>query len=192
MSLSKEPQEDQLEAARRVAIAVVTTFIGDAKHIGIDDAEDLVEILVEHWRHQDAFRRDGPASRDTYMRTVFHHKLLELNAAARAAKRGAGSLPLSLEEPLDGESDTTLAETVMDKSVEADVELVAANDELRRALADLRPYLAQEDRELLGALWLDPRVRPASRMLGIHHSTGYARLARIRAVAEERGLGRYL
>lgn len=193
MRLFREPQEDSLDAARRIARLVVASFLGDDECIGIDDEDDLVEILVEHWwLHGDAFNSDGAASRDTYMRKVFRNKLLELRAVIVAAKRGRGLAPLSIDERLDHESDTTLAETVIDRAIDADVDAMAANNELRRALADLRPYLATDDWELLEALRQDPRVRPVSDLLGVHHSTVYARLARVRAVAEERGLRQYL
>ena len=196
MPPSGEPREDALDAARRVARPVVESFLGDQKRIGIDDKEDLVGVLVEHWWfHGKAFKQSGSASRDTYMRTMFRNKLLQLSAAARTAKRGHGDSPLPLESPpnpQDAEGDTTLAERIIDKAPEADVEAMAANNELRRALTELEPYLAKEDWELLEALWPDPRVRPASDRLGVHHSTVYARLARIRSVAEERGLRRYL
>jgi hypothetical protein len=189
--LFREPQEDSLDAARRIARLVVESFLGDDERIGMDDRDDLVWMLVEHWwRHGDAFNSDGAASRDTYMRKMFRNKLLELRAGTTAAKRGQGLAPLSIDERVDSESDTTLAETVIDVGV--DVEAMAANNELWRALTDLRPYLAKEEWELLEALWPDPRIRPASRTLGVHHTTGYAGLARIRAVAEERGLRQYL
>jgi len=191
--LRREPQEDSLDAARRIARLVVKSFLGDDEVLGIDDQDDLVEILVEHWwLHGDAFNSDRVASRDTYMRKVFRNKLLELRAVIAAAKRGRGLAPLSIDERLDHESDTTLAETVIDRAIDADVDAMAANNELRRALTDLRAYLATADWELLEALWQDPRVRPVSDWLGVHHSTVYARLARIRSLAEERGLRQHL
>jgi len=194
--LSEEPQEDSLAAARRVARLVIASFLGDQDRIGIDRRDDLVEILVEHWwSHAMAFNKDGTASRDTFMRAMFRNKLLELRAATVTAKRGGGIQPFSLEaaaNPQDAESDTTLADTVVDRGAEADVEAVAENNERQTALIELRPYLAEGDWELLEALWQDPRLRPASERLGVHHSTVYARVARIRSVAEERGLRQYL
>jgi DNA-directed RNA polymerase specialized sigma24 family protein len=194
--LSGEPQDDDLDAARRIARLVVEAFLGDHECIGIDDKKDLMEILVEHWwLHAGAFKQAGPASRDTYMRVMFRNKLLELRAATRTAKRGGGVRLLSLDSPAnpqDAESQATLAETIIDRTGEAEVERTAANNELRRALTDLRLYLAKEDWELLEALWQDPRPRPAGERLGIHPSTVSARLARIRAVAKERGLHFFL
>ncbi|PKN83180.1 MAG: hypothetical protein CVU47_00140 [Chloroflexi bacterium HGW-Chloroflexi-9] len=123
------------------------------------------------------------------MNRVCERHLRSLARAERALKRGGGKQTLSLDRPL-GEDGDSLAELLSDGDPRPDE--LAEHDDLLARLARVRERLLGRERRVFEALADDrPRARLA-RDLGIHRSTLYADIERIREVARDEGLEDFL
>ena len=118
-----------------VAGQVVRAFFGAHALPGRLQFEDLVQECLWHWwqqrRRYSALRG---ASAATYMRRILEKKLLDIERAARATKRGGRVQTVSLDDPVDP-SDPSGA-TVEDRLADDDPSWSPDLEGERRALAD--------------------------------------------------------
>jgi RNA polymerase sigma factor (sigma-70 family) len=189
-SVQNSLENSDYELARRV----VRAFLGGSKHLGPHDEDDLVqEVLVHWWRRRHRFDPSGRATRETYLRGLAWHRLVDIWAEQHARKRGGGMRPASLDQPLSQDSDATLHDLVAGPRAHSDVEDTAWERTLAGEVEELRARLSPVDRVVLDALLgVGGRVHVASKRLGIPPSTAYDSLKRIRRIAEDQGLREFL
>jgi RNA polymerase sigma-70 factor (ECF subfamily) len=126
------------------------------------------------------------------MRRVLLSKLLSIERAAEAAKRGGGTTPLSLDRPLESgeDDDLTLGGLIPHPGPGPDDDAQAA--ELRERIEDASRLLTPRQQRLIQGLYADRSVSDLSRVLGVPRPTLYDDLRRIQQVFRNQGLEEYL
>ncbi len=125
------------------------------------------------------------------MRRVVRAKLLSIERAAQAAKRGSGATPLSLDQPLESEDDDlTLGGQIPVPGPTPDDE--AQVTELRERIEEASRRLTARQRRLVQGLYADRGLSDLSRALGVPRTTLHDDLRRIRQAFRNQGLEAYL
>lgn len=126
------------------------------------------------------------------MRRVLLRKLLSIERAAETAKRGSGTMPLSLDRPLESEEDDdlTLGGRLEDPGPRPGDEAQAT--ELRERIEDASRLLTPRQRRLIQGLYADRSISDLGRALGVSRPTLYDELRRIRQAFRDQGLEAYL
>jgi RNA polymerase sigma factor (sigma-70 family) len=131
------------------------------------------------------------------MRRVLKAKLLDIEEMETAAKRGGGSRPLRLDDPLDGsdgpdDESLTLSDVVAESDPEVAVEALTERWFLKERLDQLIRSLPSDQRDVVRALYKDWSVTEAGRALGIPRPTIYDTLRRLRRRFQDEGLEEFL
>ncbi len=151
------------------------------------ESQDLYQECVVHWlsRRQRYDERRG-ASRSTFLRKVVRAKLQDLALGWKAAKRGAGQQPLSLDAPMsrnepDGPTigDLLADQRTSDSAVALDIQR-------------LTDRLSARQRWIIGGTRLGFTKTEISRWLSISRDTLHEDLRRIREVFRDGGLAPHL
>lgn len=119
-------------------------------------------------------------------------KLLSIERAAVAAKRGSGTMPLSLDRPLESEDadDLTLGGLIPDLGLGPEEDAQAT--ELRERIEEASQLLTPRQRRLIQGLYADRSLSDLSCALGVPRPTLYDDLRRIQQAFRDQGLEEYL
>ena len=153
------------------------------------EADDLVQECSFHWWRQRAeFETERGASRSTFLRRVVRAKLLDIERAWKAKKRGEGQRPLSLDTPIspDDSEAPTLAE-VLPARGELGSDVAAVVDRLR-----LTARLSARQRRIIAGVTAGLAKGELSRHLGVSRDTLNEEMKRIRQVFRDEGLASFL
>jgi RNA polymerase sigma-70 factor, ECF subfamily len=151
------------------------------------EREDLIQDCLEHWlRQRSRFDPSRGASPKTFMRRVLEHRLADVAARQRAAKRGSDERPLSLDRPIREGSPTALGE-VLPASGQGEDDLLRA---IAVGMAEGR--LSPRQRAIARALADGMPKSELARHLHLARSTVYEELARIKAIYRDEGLDEFL
>lgn len=183
--------------AWEIALAerVVQDFLATRRPFGALTFEDLVQECVTHWwlkrRH---YSKDRGASPATYMRTVLKAKLCDIERRERATKRGGYSKPLSLDMALDPEDEEgpTLADILPDEALAKSPNHLAERLELQSHIKRVLSLLSPRQRRLAEQLGSGASMSEIGRLLGVHRSTLYDELHRIREIFRDERLEEFL
>jgi RNA polymerase sigma factor (sigma-70 family) len=159
----------------------------------VHEFEDLLQECLSHWWEKRGSYREGRgASRKTFMAKVIKNKLLELKrkeeTSLRRVNGDASSLDKRFGESAGGRRNWTLHDTL--KAPESPSGRETGRDlqgDLTVTLGNLPP----EDLELVQLLREGDSVTHISERLGIHRSTVYQRIKRIRKLFVDSGLQDY-
>ena len=176
-----EPWE--LDLTRRL----VEAFLAEQRpprHVEFDDLYQ--EYLAQWWSQRDRYDEARDASRKTFLRSVVQARLRDLTRGWRAAKRGSGHLPLSLDAPIsrnepDGPTigDLLADQRTSDSTVALDIQR-------------LTDRLSARQRWIIGGTRLGFTKTEISRWLSISRDTLHEDLRRIREVFRDGGLAPHL
>lgn len=150
---------------------------------GMDAADIEQDLFLDLWRrrlHYDA----GKASFATYADRIIAHRVATLTHPTDrilAERRHCG-----FDCHADNDADHTLADVLADPGAPDEVSLGLAMD-LRRFVAGLTPALST-----CCDILMAPDVRAATALAGLHHSSFYENVRRLRRQAEAAGLREYL
>lgn len=152
------------------------------------DAQDIEQnLILDLWRRRAAFDASRASFR-TFADRVVAHRVAELTrTTARAAAEGA---MLSLSLPLDDEEEggATLADALPDPRSLADLdEQHGLSLDVRRFTQHLTPALQR-----CCSILLAPNVADAAAEAGLHRSSVYENLHRLRSLATAAGLHDYV
>ena len=153
------------------------------------EADDLVqECSCPWWRQRAEFETERGASRSTFLRRVVRAKLLDIERAWKAKKRGEGQRPLSLDTPIspDDSEASTLAE-VLPARGDLGSDIAAALDRRR-----LTTHLSARQREIIAGVLAGLTKNELSSRLGVSRDTLYEDVKRIRQVFRDEELAPFL
>jgi len=180
-----EFQRWELELIRNL----VLDFLSTRTESPVFEADDLVQECSLHWwRQRDEFDTERGAARSTFLRRVVRAKLLDIERAWKAKKRGEGQRPLSIDasvSPGDPEG-PSLAE-VLPARGELGSDIAAALDRQR-----LTAHLSARQREIIAGVTAGLTKGELSRRLGVSRDTLHEELGRIRQVFRDEGLAPHL
>ena len=157
------------------------------------DAEDIAQELREEVLRRTECFDPTRACFDTFADRVIRNRIADLARQSQAIK--ASRMTQSFETPLtgtDGQESLTLADTLTETTPPHGVDDFAAShgpgmkSDVSRLLASLCP----SSRRIAIAV-ADGSVADAARLLGLHRSTIYERMAAIRKAAIAMGLDEY-
>jgi len=176
-------EEWETETAERV----VNRWLRGAQRLGVDDEEDLIWMVLEHWwMKRGNFDPTGLASPSTYMKRVSENFLRDLWDKVQARRRESDRGTLSLDWPVVPGSDMTLSETILDTG--PDIAWAVEQADLMGRARGLIGQLPVSDQEIVEALVDAPNVSVAARQLGLHRPTLYDHRRRIATTLEDAGL----
>lgn len=152
------------------------------------DAQDIEQdLILDLWRRRAAFDASRASFR-TFADRVVAHRVAELTrTTARAAMESA---MLSLALPLDdeGQNGLTLGDTLADPGSEAEPdEQHGLPLDVRRFVQHLTPALQR-----CCSILLAPNVAEAAAEAGLHRSSVYENVQRLRRLATAAGLHDYI
>jgi len=180
-------------------VAVATKLVKSAQVVWEclqdEDPNDLVQDCLVHWyRNKGKYDPSRGASQKTYMARVIQNKIQDLVDHRMAKKRNIGNHATSLDQPLgdDDGSRTLMEEMTEDGAPESSRDYASDIDrrlDLKRALQKL----TDRQRQICNLITDDDlsMVGIADR-LGLHRSTLYDEIARIKNLFAKEGLGIYL
>ena len=164
--------------------AVVRDFLSTRQPSALLQLEDLVqEVLLHWWMQRVTYQAERGASAQTYLRRLARGKLIDLEREQRAAKRGGGRQPLSLDQPIGEEERATLGSLL-----EAPQEPGRMEAALQRALARLN----SRQKRVVEALQATDSRSEAAEKAGISRDTLYTELNRVVEVFRDEGLEEFL
>ncbi len=151
------------------------------------EMEDLVqECLFHWWTQKPRYVPTRGASIETFLRRVVKSKLVDLERAVKAQKRGGGRRAESLDQPLneDEPDGGTLADTFADSGNTAR----DATDRVSLTVALSR--LSPRQIKIIAGLAEEYPMIQISQKLGVPKATLYDDLKRIRKIFRDEGLDR--
>lgn len=182
------PDSDQFEEWE---LDLTSRLVGDfaaqqklPRHL---DEHDLYqECLVHWWRQRGRYLAERGASRGTYLRRVVESRLQDLARRWRAAKRGSGQAPVSLDAAVSpGESEgVTLGETLADPT--------SQDPTLALDIRDVIGRLSLRQRRIISAKTQGLRNTEISRLLDVSRTTVQEELSAIRGIFRDAGLAPFL
>ena len=178
-----EPWE--LDLIRSLVLDFLSTR---SESLGFEHDDLVQECSVHWWRRRDEFDTERGASRSTFLRRVVRSKLMDIERAWKAKKRGEGQRPLSLDAPTspDDFEGPTLAEVLRARG-ELGSDVAAALDRQR-----LTAYLSLRQREIIAGVTAGLTKGELSRRLGVSRDTLWEEMGRIRQVFRDEGLAPHL
>lgn len=170
-----------------LASRLVEDFITERRppnYIGFDDLYQ--ECLTRWWSQRERYDEARGASRKTFLRKVVRAKLQDLARGWKAAKRGAGQQPLSLDAPMSGiEPDgPTIGDLLADQRT--------SDSTVALDIQRLTDRLSARQRWIIGGARLEFTNTEISRWLSISPDILYEELRRIREVFRDGGLAPHL
>lgn len=190
-----EGQSDEFETWElELAKQVIRDFLASRlPSPGLEFDDLLQECLLHWWRQRNAYKETRGASPKTYMRTVLRAKLLDIERAAKAGKRGGGRSDHSFDSPFGtNEEGSTLRDVIPDTKPHGDPEKVAERSALLQKINSVRRKLDLRQRRLLDGLMVGSSMTELSRQLGVPRPTLYGESARIRKTFRDEGLEEFL
>ena len=150
--------------------------------------DDLLQEAFTHWQKVRAsYSSAAGATKETYLERVVTRRLISIQREWRAATRGGGVLPLSLQRPIrDNDSSDEL--TLGDLLIAPENQNLDLSVDLQRVIAQLTP---REQLIVAGLAEQLDKLAIADR-IGVSRDTVNEDLKRIRAVCAEAGLRDYL
>ena len=149
--------------------------------MGVDDiAQDL---FLDIWRRRHAFD-PTKGSFPTFADRVIANRVATLTSPTM--RQRAERALVWLDEPISGDDADTLAATVADPAAPTEHDLAMLLD-VRRFVARLSPALRQCCEILLA-----PKLCDAAAEVGLHRSSVYENIQRLRAVTNAAGLKEYV
>ncbi len=138
---------------------------------------------------EDTYRRDGGASRATYIGRCVTNHLRDLARRAGAQRRGGRRRALSLDLPVTEDGDS-LIDLLADRSPTPHEEAEASD--LASRLSHLRERLSGRQRAVLDGLAREQPIAGLARDLSVSRDTLYEDIRRICEVARDEGLEDFL
>jgi len=152
--------------------------------------DDLHQQCLLHWWQQRG--RHDPnkgASPKTFMAAVLRSKLLDIERAAKAQKRGGGVAEVSLDSSAGVDShDHSLADVIPDSKPTADPARAAVTADLRDHIDRAVRLLTPRQRQLLDGLRRGYNITEVSERLAVSRPTLHEDVKRIRKVFRDQGL----
>lgn len=165
---------------------VVDAYLRTHPPIPSFDRDDLYQEGRLAWLlAEDTYRRDGGASRATYIGRCVTNHLRDLARRAAAQRRGGGRRVLSLDLPVTEDGDS-LIDLLADSSPMPQEEVESSD--LRRRFSGLRERLSGRQRAVLDGLSREQPIAGLARDLSVSRDTLYEDIRRIREVARDEGL----
>lgn len=190
-----EPATDSFERWEIEVISrEVAAFLATRQESADLDRDDLTQQCLLHW-WQKRGRHDPSrgASKKTFMARVVRAKLVDIERASKARKRGAGNADLSLEAPPGAYGEgLPLADVVRDLDADVDPEKAAEADELSASIHSAAQLLTVRQKKLLEGLSRGYNITEMSRQLRVSRPTLHDDLKRIRKVFRDEGLHEFL
>jgi RNA polymerase sigma factor (sigma-70 family) len=172
------------EWAEPLARIIARSYLGGRAFIWGFDEDDLSQVCLLCWVKRRALYREDRGSAQRFFRTLSDNAIRDLFSAARAQRRGGGTAPYSLGEPL-GAGDDRRVEDLLLADEEAEPERVAQANELTAALDQAAESLTSEQAEYLGLVRQGYSSGEAAGRMGVHRSTANRQWSRIKAVFGE-------
>ncbi len=176
-----EPWE--LDLVRRL----IQDFISERRPPGDVEFDDLFQDCLAHWWSQrDRYDEARGASRKTFLRKVVRAKLQDLARGWKAAKRGAGQQPLSLDAPMSGNEPDgpTIGDLLADQRT--------SDSTVALDIQRLTDRLSARQRWIIGGARLEFTNTEISRWLSISRDILSEERRRIREVFRDGGLAPHL
>ncbi len=169
--------------------ALVREFCGRGRTFQNDEFDDLVQECLMHWNGVcHTYRPDGLASKRGYMRVVIRNQLNTLTEARTAAKRKTLDEAVSLDVPAwESEDAPTLADTVESRRGPTPREQDLAID-----ISVVLESLTQRQTQICQMKIEGSTILQNGESLGMHRSSVYDEIRRIREIFTNADLEEYL
>lgn len=149
-----------------------------------DEFNDLVHECLLHWWKA---RKRPARNRRAFLKTVVRNKLRDLWRARQADRRRILDQAQSLDRPIEEGSGLTLADVLP-----AEPPGPTPDAELQSELEEVLPTLSARQRRICEMIASGHSIRAISKALGLHHSTTYGEIKRIRKIFTAAELQDYL
>lgn len=170
--------------------AALGNIRGRARHLagtchlpGMDSDDIAQDLFLDLWRRRQAFD-PAKASFPTFADRVIANRIATLTAPT--ARLNAERRQVWLDEPLEIDGAATLCEVLADPAGRSELDLGLGMD-VRQFVAKLTPALQR-----CCAMLLAPCLSEAATEAGLHRSTLYENIQRLRLQAVAAGLADYL
>ena len=140
------------------------------------------------WSRRDRYDERRGASRETFLRSVVQAKLRDLARGWRAAKRGSGQRPLSLDAPMsDDDPDGPTIGEMLPSQERLEADLAGVLD-----LRQITSHLSERQREIIAGVTAGMTKTALSTRLDISRDTLHRELKHIQQVFRDEGLADHL
>ena len=173
-----------LDARTRAHVQTTARRLARSGSLPGMDADDIgQDLFLDLWRRRHAFD-PARASFPTFADRVIANRVATLTSPTM--RQRAERALVWLDEPISGDDADTLAATVADPAAPTEHDLAMLLD-VRRFVARLSPALRQCCEILLA-----PKLCDAAAEVGLHRSSVYENIQRLRAVTNAAGLKEYV
>lgn len=168
--------------------SVVLDFLSTRSQSPDFEFDDLVqECTVHWWRRRSEYDESRGASKSTFLRSVVRARLLDIERAWKAAKRGRGRRPLSLDASISDDDERQMLRETLRAPGDFESPVGTATD-----LQRLTARLSERQRKVIAGAAAGLTRTELSQRLRVSRDTLHEELRRIQQVFREEGLAPYL